>query len=234
MRVSINPKVFELFPGFIRFVLDAPSIDNSGRSPELETLLRQEEAAIRHDDSLQDIKVHPKLAAWRDAFSMFGVNPNRCPPSVFNLIKRVRAGTELPFINTMVCVFNICSMRWRIPAGGDDVAAIVGDLELRPADGDERYLPLGGGPAESPQPGEIVLADSAKTAFCRAWCWRNSESTKIQESTKNALINLDILSPATAGEGEEAAAFASELIRKHCGSPVAVYRLDAQHPFIIV
>ena len=226
MRVSINPKVFELSPGFTRFVLKASSINNAMHSPGLENLLRTEEAALRNDTSFVDLKEYPKFAAWRDVFSAFGVNPNRCPPSVFNLVKRVRGGTDLPFINTLVCVFNICSMRWRIPAGGDDMVAISGDLELRPANGDERYLPLGGGPAENPVPGEIVLADSEKTAFCRAWCWRNSETTKIQEKTESALINLDILPPATVEEGEAAAAFAAGLIRELCGATVSVYMLD--------
>ncbi|MDL2271754.1 hypothetical protein LJC23_01830 [Desulfovibrio sp. OttesenSCG-928-I05] len=230
MLVSINPKVFELFPGFTRYVLAASNIDNSTHVAELEAMLRAEEEAVRGDDSFADIKAHPHLASWRDAFSAFGVNPNQCPPSVLNLIKRVRGGKDLPYINTLVCIFNICSMRWRIPAGGDDVAAITGDLELRPADGSESYLPLGGGPAESPKPGEIVLADSAGTAFCRAWCWRNSETTKIQESTTATLINLDILPPSSVEDGEAVSRFAAECIRKYCGADVSIHTLDAANP----
>ena len=230
MIISIDTRVFALFPEFTRFVLAAEDIDNTGGSPELEALLRAEEAAIRADGNLADVKSDPRLAAWRDAFAAFGVNPNQCPPSNLNLIKRTRGGKDLPFINKMVTIFNICSLRHRIPAGGDDRDAISGNLELREATGTEQYHPLGGGTPESPKAGEIILADDSGIAFCRAWCWRNSETTKIQESTKRALVNLDILPPVPPEEGEAAAAFAAGCMREHCGAAVAVHRLCAANP----
>lgn len=232
MKIGVDAAVFALAPEFTRYVLVAEGVRNAAENEALLALLRQEEASVRANDAFADLKAHPRLASWRDMFASFGVNANKCPPSVFNLIKRVRGGKDMPFVNSLVAIFNILSMRHVIPAGGDDLDTVIGDISLRAALGSERYIPLGGArdsdAVEHPQAGEIVLVDTGSaTVLCRAWCWKNGDTTKIEAATRRVAINLDILPPVAPEEGRAIAEAAKALIETHCGAAVVTHRLDA-------
>ena len=102
MQIGISPSLFAAFPGYVRHVLIAQDLDNGGGPedhPGLVERLRACEEAVRADAACQDPRLHPRLAVWREAFQTFGANPNKNPPSIVNLVKRVRSGTTLPFIN---------------------------------------------------------------------------------------------------------------------------------------
>jgi DNA/RNA-binding domain of Phe-tRNA-synthetase-like protein len=205
MEIAVDPRIFESFPGYVRHVVVAEGLDNAGSAqvPELEALLRAEEARVREAPEFGDLKAHPRLASWREAFQAFGVNPNKCPPSVLNLAKRTRSGSPLPFVSPLVCVFNVVSLRHTIPAGGDDLDKVAGGIRLGYAEGSEAYVPLGQpGMTEAPAPGEIVLLDTGtREVFCRAWCWRNGHGSRIEPGTRRVAINIDALPPVTGDEG---------------------------------
>jgi DNA/RNA-binding domain of Phe-tRNA-synthetase-like protein len=234
MRVSIDEALFQAFPGYVRHMVLAEGLDNARGAeqlPELEALLREAEAAVRADPSFEDLKAHPRLAPWREAFLAFQVNPNKCPPSICNLIKRVRSGASLPFINPLVCIFNVASLHHAIPAGGDDLDKVVGGIRLGYADGSETYVPLGQPEArETPHPGEVILVDTGnQEVFCRAWCWKNGHPSRIEPATRRVAINLDALPPVTADQGRAAAEEVAALVTRFCGGQVEIRKLEAGH-----
>lgn len=231
MKIGIAPEIFSAFPGYIRYVLIAEGINNEKNHPALETMLAQTQAALRTDEAFTDVKAHPRIASWRSAFETFGVNPNQCPPSIANLIKRVRGGKELPYINPLVCVFNIVSMKHVLPAGGDDLDKVSGYVRLGYAAGDETYVPLGSPDvSEHPKPGEIILYDTGnRTVFCRAWCWKNGDTSRIDASTTRVAINVDALPPVSAKEGLNAAKETAELLRSFCGGSIEIHRLSEEN-----
>lgn len=231
MQISIDPRVFSLFPGYARHVVVAEGLDNTGgpeRHPELLALLRAREAAVRADPALEDPKALPRLLAWREAFQAFRVNPSKCPPSILNLVKRVRGGTELPFVSPLVCLFNVVSLGHLLPAGGDDLDKVAGGILLAPAEGTETYTPLGQpGVVERPAPGEVILMDTgSREVFCRAWCWKNGHPSRIEPDTRRVAINLDALPPVTAAEGLAAAQEVADLLGRFCAGACRVERLD--------
>lgn len=239
MNISIDTTIFQAFPGYVRHVILAEALDNTRSAedlPELDALLRDAEAAARVDASYQDLKSHPRLASWREAFQGFQVNPNKCPPSIFNLIKRVRSGASLPFINPLVCIFNVVSLRHCLPAGGDDLDKVVGGIRLGYADGTESYVPLGQPDArETPNRGEVILVDSGnKDVFCRAWCWRNGHSSRIEATTRRVAINVDTLPPAGPETGRAAAEEVAGLVTRFCGGQARIHRLEAGQPSLEV
>jgi DNA/RNA-binding domain of Phe-tRNA-synthetase-like protein len=227
-KIFVSGDIFRMFPGYVRHVVVARGADNSREDPSLEAMLRDAESRVRSDDSLADLKSHPRVAAWRDAFARFGTNPNQCPPSVASLIKRVRGGRDIPYINSLVAIFNVISMRYILPAGGDDLERVKGDLALAPADGSETYVPLGSpDAAEHPRPGEIILYDTGdKDVFCRSWCWKNGDRSRIERGTSSVAVNIDALPPVTEGEGRAAADDAAELIRRFCGAEAEIHKLS--------
>ena len=228
MKIEVAPEVFALFPGYVRHVLVVNGADNSQNVPELEKLLMEEQSRVRSEAAFADVKTHPRIAPWRDAFQSFGVNPNKCPPSIANLIKRVRGGKDLPYVNSLVTIFNVISMRYVVPAGGDDLDTVTGDICLTRAQGHENYTPLGSPEQkERPNPGEIVLLDTGNNeVFCRAWCWKNGDVSKIERHTRRVAINIDAL-PPHAENGKAAALTTLELVQRFCGGDVKLHRLDA-------
>ncbi|MCL1875634.1 MAG: phenylalanine--tRNA ligase beta subunit-related protein [Synergistaceae bacterium] len=230
MKIEVAPEVFILFPGYVRHVLVVRGADNSKESEELAELLMLEQRRVRENDAFIEPKEHPLVASWRDAFLAFGTNPNKCPPSIANLLKRVRSGKDLPYVNSLVAIFNIVSMRHVLPAGGDDLDTVKGDIRLTRAKGNENYTPLGSpDQRERPNPGEIVLLDAgSEEVLCRAWCWKNGDVSKIETSTQNVAINIDAMPPKTAEEGKTAALETLELVKRFCGGEIELYRLDAQ------
>lgn len=190
MEYRIWEQVFQVMPGFARAVVVVRGADNGVDVPELKARFSRMVESIREDPSVES---HQRLAVLEEAFRSMGFNPKRMPPSVVNLVRRIRKGGEIPFVNPLVGIFNCVSLMGLVPCGGDDLSVVRGDLELRPARGDEIYRPLGRpDEVERPKEGEIIYVDSATSeVFCRCWCWKNGDVSKITHSTTHAAINVD-------------------------------------------
>ncbi|MDR1920461.1 MAG: hypothetical protein LBS31_01775 [Candidatus Adiutrix sp.] len=232
MRDSVDPRIFEQFPGFRRAVVVARNINNQGEHPELLALLRGAEEKTRGDE-FADYLDHPRLKIWSETFRALNINPKKHLPSVINMIKRVRGGKNLPYVNTLVAIFNYISLDQLISCGGDDLAVVKGDLRLTLAAGDENYTPLGQpGTREHPQPREVIYLDTAsREVFCRAWCWKNGDVSKLEPTTTDAAINIDVMQPAlTRADMEEAAEKTAALLRRFAGAETAVHFLSPERP----
>lgn len=231
MLYGVDSQVFEKFPGFRRIVVVARNLDNSGESPELALLLKEREAAVRSGD-LENFKEHPSLAAWIKTFAALGINPNKFPPSIVNLVKRVRSGKDLPYINSLVAAFNCISLKYLLPCGGDDLAAVTGDLRLGLAAGTEIYVPLGRpDEREHPKAGEIIYFDTGnQEVFCRAWCWKNGDRSKLTAATRRAAVNVDVMAPVGLELAERAAAELAALLERFTGATTSLHWLTPETP----
>src|ERR1051326_1947421 len=122
----IDQAVFKLFPDFYRALVIVREASNAPQNPVV--------AGLLHDAAREvvpiDLEKHPSIETWNEVHRRFGSNPNKYPSSIKALLKRVAAGRGLPFINTAVALFNIISIKYIIPCGGDDVDKIAGDLVL--------------------------------------------------------------------------------------------------------
>jgi len=147
------------------------------------------------------------------------------------LARRARGGSPTPYINTLVALMNGFSLKHLVPCGGDDLDAVRGDLILRLAAGNERWMPLGGEEASSPEPGEAVYVD-AEQVLCRRWNWRQGDGTKIVPSVRDVLINVDCLPPVGVAEAETLAAELAELVRVSCGGSVRHDLINASQPAV--
>lgn len=87
---------------------------------------------------------------------------------------------------------NAASVARAIPVAVFDAVRITGDLEVRHAIGDERYLSFAG-EFEHPEPGEVVFADSAGSAHSRRWTHRQSRTSAVTDSTATALVVCEAL-----------------------------------------
>ncbi|MGL4208627.1 MAG: B3/B4 domain-containing protein [Candidatus Adiutrix sp.] len=232
MRYFVTPQVFEKFPNFRRAVVVAKNINNFGENPELSQLLQASFNKIRTDE-FADYANNPRLTVWVHGFASLGL-AKKHKPSVLNMIKRVRSGVDLPFINPLVAIFNCISLDNLISSGGDDLASVKGDLCLGLAQGDENYTPLGQPEVrENPKPGEVIYFDTvSREVFCRAWCWKNGDTSKLLPQTKEAAINIDgmLSSGLTLGQLNEVAEKMAKMVAHFTGAQTVIHQLSPENP----
>ena len=225
MKDVVSPEVLAKFPAYVRGVVIARGVNNSGENQRLIELLRKAEQNATQDESLQDIKNHPRIAPWRQAYADFGTNPNKFYCSIESLGRRARRGDQLPYINTLVALFNYFSLKHMVPSGGDDLNSADGDLRLTLAKGDEPFTPLGSDEIEYPPPDEVIYVDNSKV-MCRRWNWRQGDQTKLNPETSNVAINVDCLPPVAKGEAKAITEELAELVREFCGGEAKYFLLD--------
>jgi DNA/RNA-binding domain of Phe-tRNA-synthetase-like protein len=227
----IEAAVHELFPGYCWGKVLCWRLDNRRGLEEATLLLREVEARVRDDPAFADLVAHPKIAAWRQAFSRFGARPSKFQASVEALARRARRGDALPPINALVAVYNAVSLRFMLPVGGDDLDLVSGDTRLAIATGDELFIPLGADSPDPPEAGEVIYADDGKV-LCRRWSWRQGESSKIAAATTRAILNIHGLPPASREEVARATQTLAELVERVCGGETRWYVLDELVPSI--
>ena len=233
MEDIVSSRVLIKFPQYIRGVVIAKGFNNSSENQKLTNLLRKAEWDATQDESLQDIKNHPKIAPWRQAYSTFGANPNKFYCSIESLGRRARRGDHLPYINTLVALFNYFSLKHMVPSGGDDLDKVDGKLCLTLARGDEPFTPLNSEAIEYPAPGEVIYVDDNKV-MCRRWNWRQGDQTKITPATTNVAINVDCLPPMLKDEAKAITGELADLVREFCGGKVTYFLLDISNQLDIV
>ena len=228
MKSIVSSAVFSLFPDYIRGVVSAKNINNKGETSKLIEMLRQVEQKATQDTSLLEIKSHPLIAPWRQAYTKFGTNPNKYYSSIESLCRRSRRGDQLPYINTAVAIFNYFSLKNVVPSGADDLATVKGDLQLIIAKGHEPFLPFNAEEVEYPDKGEIIYTDDVNV-MCRRWNWRQGYQTRLTPETQALAINVDCLPPINKEKAEALTAELAELVREYCGGEVNYSLLMVDH-----
>jgi DNA/RNA-binding domain of Phe-tRNA-synthetase-like protein len=230
---SIAPAIFEKFPAFLRGVVVARGVANRPSPAELVDMLRAEEQALRTRMNAETLAAHPLLAAWREAFRTLGIKAGEYRPSIEALARRVLNGHDLPSINALVDIGNTVSLRHLLPTGGHALDNVQGDITLRPARGDEEFVPFGGGAAEQPEPGEFIFAEGAHV-LTRRWVWRQSAHTLTDLDTTLIEFNIDALPPAGAAAVQAAADDLMALTARFCGGKAEAYVLSREQPMMMI
>lgn len=226
-------EVAERFPGFRVGMLVATNLRITPERPAaLERQIAEAEQAIRREigeeTPLGDI---PELGIWRETYRQFGVKKTSFRSSVERLVKKARQGGELPRVNTLVDVYNVISLRYRMPLGADDLDRLVSPVGYRFARPGDSFIPLGdpSGAEDPPLPGEVVYADAIHV-LCRRWNWYQDARSAISPETTRALLNVEAIEPASAGRVEEATSELADLLAAFCGARTAWMVLDVHNP----
>ncbi len=234
MIYQIEPALFQKYPNYVRGVIIAKRIVNiQNPIDEVARMLKSAQETIRDRADLERVAVQPNIAAWREAYRAFGAKPSEYPCSIEAMIKRVRRGDELPYINTLAALCNCASLRYITPIGGhalDDIPA-NGEVRLGFATGAEEFTPFGTTSIEHPEPGEVIYT-FGKTVLCRRWTWRQAEFTKLEGKTTYAAINVDGLPPVSRADVDMICIDLANLISIYCGASVEIKRLSEETPRI--
>ncbi|NLK20366.1 MAG: hypothetical protein GX310_11280 [Synergistaceae bacterium] len=228
---TIDDAVFAAFPGYVRGVVVARGVENGPSPAELTALLREAEEALREELGQGNPAERPRIASWREAFRKLGMKPAEFRSSIEAMARRAVRGQELPSINALVDLGNVLSLRHLVPAGGHSLDDVTQDIFLRPAKGDEVFVPFGGTEEENPLPGEFIFAEGDQV-LTRRWCWRQANHTLTLPETRAFIFNVDALPPVTREEAEQICREAEELIVRFCGGSCRTDFLSASTPRI--
>jgi DNA/RNA-binding domain of Phe-tRNA-synthetase-like protein len=226
---AVAPEVFARFPDYLRGVVVAHGVRNGPSAPELVALLREAEASVRDRLRAEEITAHPRIACWRAAFKAQGINPKDFRCSVEAMARRALKGQQLPSINALVDIGNILSLRHLIPMGGHAIDHAVQGYLLRPATGQEAFVPFGSDQTEHPDPSEIIYAEG-DTVLTRRWSWRQANHSLTLPETTAIQFNLDALPPVTRAELEAISGELAGLVARHCGGMIRQGILSPAQP----
>ncbi len=225
MKLKIDNRIFEKFPSLMIGVVVAKGINNKGTNKEVMKLLKEQERKIKETFNSETLSEHPKIQAWREAYSSFGAKPKKYRCSVENLYRMIIDNIPLNHINALVDIYNVVSLKHTVPVGGDDLDKVDGDIVLTIADGTETFNQLNSEEVNNPKPQEVIYRDD-KGVLCRRWNWRESDKSKMTEDTKNVVLVIEGLDPVTKKEIETITQELSSLIYTFCGGKIKSYIVD--------
>lgn len=196
MLFRYDPTVTRDHPGLATGLLEVEGItadaDASGvAGPALQVAQRRLEAASEGE--------FPEIRAWRQAFARMGLKPTQYRCAAESLLRRLRTEGALPAIHPAIDLCNALSAAYATPVAVFDLAQVEGGLTVRPADGDETYLTLGG-EQEQPKPGEIIFADEGRHAHARRWTNRQSGRSAIRPGTTRVLVVAEAMHETAAAD----------------------------------
>lgn len=230
--IRLEPDFLELFPDATIAIAVVRNIDNRVDDPEIWPMLETE--IERVVDWLGDTEIgkHPAVVPWRTAYAAFGVKPSKYRSSIEAMFRSAQAG-RLRSINPLVDLYNLISLRHRLPVGGEDLARVVGDIRLTRAHGDELFVPLGADAPELPPPGAVIYRDD-ESVICSCWNWREAERTMLTTDTTEALLVVESIPPLDPLTPRVAIDDLVALVERHLGGIATVNILDASHPTAMI
>ena len=192
MEFTINREIFKKVPNLKVGIIVIGNADNTadiGDFVEVEYAEIAGKASAKFDGV--ELAEYTVIKKWREVYRGFGEKKARS--SIESLIRRVVSGKGLYSINPLVDIYNLASLKFELPCGGEDTDAMDAGLELTFADGGEIFIPLGGTLEERPNAGEIIYK-SGNAVVCRNFNYRESDATKLTADTKNAVIVFEEIS----------------------------------------
>ncbi|MEJ6023962.1 B3/B4 domain-containing protein [Ramlibacter sp. PS4R-6] len=229
MEFSHHPQIWSRYPELAAAALFVRGIDAkadvSQHVAAFNTTARQRLAAVESESEL------PEVNAWRRVFSRMGLKPTQYRCASESLLRRFRKEGELPAIHPLIDVCNAASLAYAIPVAALDVAKVEWPLQVRLAEGTERYLPFGGD-VEHPDPGEVSFVDASGQAHARRWTHRQSGLSAVRDETRDVLVVMEAVHPGGRADVGALAAALAQAIASAWGVTVQQGRLEPHQPTI--
>ena len=189
MRYIVDTSVFAINPNIKFGILIGKNIKNSETMTDDEGRLRDAEKRMREIFQADQVRELPNVSFYREIMTKADINPNKFPPSVEAMFKRILKGGALPVINGLVDLCNAVSIEQIISLGAHDLNDIHEDLEVRFSKDGDIFLPFGATEYENVDKGELVFTSGNKVQT-RKWIWRQSELGKTTIDSKDIFFQL--------------------------------------------
>lgn len=228
-KFIVEEKFWEVFPQAKLGIIVCNGISNRiVDENRYKSMLEEAEKEASKYFVEEEFSSNPVVKVWRDAFKQFKTKKG-VRASIEALLKRVQNGNHIGTINPLVDIYNSISLRYGLPAGGEDIDKFEGDIRLTKAEGVEDFITYGSDKSEPPYEGEIVYKDDAG-AICRCWNWREAVRTMLTEETTNAFMCMELVDESRNAEFEAALKELGQLIESNLGGKCRIEILDINRP----
>lgn len=229
---TYSQEIIEQFPEAVGGIIVAKGMKNGPSPDRLKAAFVAEQQAVLARIGDTPLSELPSLAAWRRAFSRFGVKPTQYRSAAEALLRRLTKQGDIPSINTLVDIGNLVSIRYALPVAVVDKRGVQGGITVHFADGSESFTELDSDEVAHPEPGEVVFTDTRKVVIARRWCWRQSAESAAREDTTDAIITFE--SQHVGGQQDVARAGEDllNLLREYAGGDYTMTILSADHPAV--
>lgn len=222
-----HPDIIERFPAIVGGVIVGRGLSASSADARLaQAYLAEQRAVLSRVDDGGLSKLEP-LAAWRQAFRRFGVEPTQYRSAAESLLRRVTKKGDIPSINLLVDIGNLVSIRYALPVAVIDSRAVQAPITVHFARGDERFVRLGEDDSDPIPPGEVIFTDAAGSVVARRWCWRQSAESAATPSTTDVIVTVEAHHAAGRADIERASADLVELFSRYAGGEYTASLLHA-------
>jgi DNA/RNA-binding domain of Phe-tRNA-synthetase-like protein len=209
--------VLARFPSVVGGAVHACEVVNGPSPPELARAFVEEQRTTLERIGDRPLSELPSLAAWRRAFSAFGVEPTKYRSAAEALLRRLTKQGDIPSINLLVDLGNLVSIRYGLPVAVFDQRPVTGGTSVRFAAGGERFTDLGSDVEVNPDPGEVIFSDAAGLVSARRWCWRQSAESAARDDTTEVLVTVEGHHDRAGEDVEGAVADLRELLEAYAG-----------------
>lgn len=189
-KFIVDESVFEVFPDYCLGVVVAKGIDNESHRLKVDNMLNEEIEKFLEKYKSVNIREIQNIKAYREAFTMLGMNPNKYMCSIEAISKRVQKNSVLPVINPIVNIGNALSLKYILPVGAHDIDRLDSDIKIRFSTDNDYFKPMGENEKEQMPEGELIYV-SGNTVKTRRWIWRQSDDGKITSETKCVFFPID-------------------------------------------
>ena len=190
-KERIDMAVFGPIPDFVRISIrltadqDAPIHGRGVRAASALLASMSADAVVNAEDADR------RFLVWRRAYGVFGLPDSTIPPPEA-LLGWARAMGGVPSQGLIEDLVNAFALEHYVPAAVYDLAAVEGDLWLRPSRGHEHFEPATGTPT-NPDINELILADSGDRVVAMAWHGVQSAATRARPNSTDILVHVDLL-----------------------------------------
>lgn len=227
MRHSIDMGILGVLPDFLRVVVVAQEIDNRRNLSTSRNLLSRAVGAAETALGTPSGAGRNHLDTWRRAYAALGLEPPAPGNSIPSLLKLGQPATPLANLAQALALQHLT------PAGADDLAAVTGNLWLRPARATELFVPpTAPERPTSPEIGEIIYVDDGPHVLRRHWHGETGATARITPDTRVAAIYFDCLPPLGISQAEEIADQAARLVGGFLDGVTAIYTLTWHQPAV--
>ena len=233
-KIVIDQAFWEIFPQAQISCLVVKGIDNSidpAKESCFTELLENGKREAKRFLTNATFSENPVVQEWREAFQKF--KTKRCPFFHRSIVEACQSRSNFFPINPLVDLYNSVSMKYGMPLGGEDLAAIAGDLHLGLAKGGESFSPLG---AEADAPalaGELIYYDE-QGAICRCLNWREAQRTMLKEETVNAVLFIETINEEQHLRADAAMAELKKLVEDYFKVETSLYTLSRDHTEVTI
>ncbi|HLW02645.1 MAG TPA: phenylalanine--tRNA ligase beta subunit-related protein [Ktedonobacterales bacterium] len=227
MEFTIEPAIFERFPGISIAVAVAREIDNEREQPAIAARWREDWMAASAAASYGNAQSHPRVRPWRERFQAMGVSGKEFPSSIEALLRRSMKGGEPFSINPLVDWYNTLSLRHVVPVGAFDLEALPEPLELRLSRAGDTFTSLDADAALAVPPGEVSYA-SGPVILTRHFVWRQAKTGLVTPTTREAFLVSEVLGEVGRAVAEAVVADFRAGLRDYFGVGCETFVLDAR------